>query len=935
MSKKKIFAIVLFVLVSLYMFSFASPREIDMTPINTTYTVEFVDYDGVSLGTVTVAQGEDAKYEGKELVRTADNKCNYDFNTWSEDITNVQEDLVVVAEYTCDPIGYTLTYNANGMANAVVPGNHNFNYLSATYTLVNATSPSHNFLGWFTQAVGGAKVTLLLNGSTGNRTVFGHWAIKTNAVTFNTNGGTDVLGQTIDYNNKIVKPEDPTRTGYTFNGWYSDPTLTTLWNFDDGVIAPVTLYAGWTIDTYTITYNLNGGTNNGSNPSNYDVEDTDITLLNPTRTGYTFEGWYETNDFSSAKVIEITTSRLENITLYANWNINTYTITYNSNGGTNNGSNPSNYDVEDTDITLLNPTKLGYNFLGWYETSNFSGLQTTVIDTARATNITLYAKWENSKYSMNINLNGGYTYWVSVNNYPIYPIPALISNLKMGDTVKVWEPFRTGYTFAGWNIVGDVTTNQYNWYGTNIYEFTIKAENVSITANWNTKSYNINYNTNGGVNNLSNPNRYTVETTDITLLDPTKDGYVFKGWYESSNFHGMPTTVIDTARATNITLYAKWELKPYSIIYNLNGGTNSLSNPSSYNSSTPDIVLSNPTRTGYTFEGWYETGDFSTTKITEIDTARGQDITLYANWTINAYTITFNTSGGTSIPSITQNFGTDIVAPSDPVKTGYTFGGWDQTIPATMPGNDMTINAIWNAISYTVTFDGNGLLDAVLPANMSYTIASGIPSFTAATSSTMNFLGWYTQAVGGSKVTSIPVGQYGDVTLYAHWGVKTYTVSFNTNGGSSVSSQSVSSGNKAIKPADPTKSGYDFDGWYTDDTTFNNAWNFNTLVVNDLTLYAKWTVSQHSLTINFAGGNIYKCYGWNCIPDPDWANLTRTIASGGTLVIPNPSKNNSIFDGWEVKSGNGTVLDNGNGTWTFTMGTTDTSIQAKYVPWHW
>ena len=127
--------------------------------------------------------------------------------------------------------------------------------------------------------------------------------------------------------------------------------------------------------------------------------------------------------------------------------------------------------------------------------------------------------------------------------------------------------------------------------------------------------------------------------------------------------------------ANNITLYAKWDIINYQIDYVLDNGANNVSNPISYTITTNTFTLNEPIKEGYTFLGWY-TEDIFINELTEITLGTIGDITLHAKWSINQYTITFDTDGGSIIESITQDYATTVSKPTDPTKVGYTFAGW-------------------------------------------------------------------------------------------------------------------------------------------------------------------------------------------------------------------------------------------------------------------
>ena len=206
------------------------------------------------------------------------------------------------------------------------------------------------------------------------------------------NGGKNNSGNPATFKtNAEVTLKNPTRSGYTFKGWYSDSGYKTkVTKIAKGTAKNITLYAKWE-KAYTVTYKLNSGTNNSANPKTFTATTATITLKNPTRKGYTFKGWYSDAKFKT-KVTKITKGTKKNITLYAKWAINTYKITYKLNSGKNNANNPKSYKVTTATITLKNPTRKGYTFKGWYSDSKYK-TKVTKIAKGSTGNKTLYAKW--------------------------------------------------------------------------------------------------------------------------------------------------------------------------------------------------------------------------------------------------------------------------------------------------------------------------------------------------------------------------------------------------------------------------------------------------------------------------------------------------------------------------------------------------------------
>ena len=149
------------------------------------------------------------------------------------------------------------------------------------------------------------------------------------------------------------------------------------------------------------------------------------------------------------------------------------------------------------------------------------------------------------------------------------------------------------------------------------------------------ETYSINYILNGGINNFNNPYSYTNQSETITLLNPTNNSYYsFAGWYTENTFQNR-VTEISAGSTGNRTFYAKWDLVEYTITYVLNGGTNSNLNPTVYNFDTPTFVFVNPTFETFDFEGWYLDQELQT-QISEIDTQKGENLTLYAKFSKTA-----------------------------------------------------------------------------------------------------------------------------------------------------------------------------------------------------------------------------------------------------------------------------------------------------------
>ena len=226
---------------------------------------------------------------------------------------------------------------------------------------------------------------------------------------------------------------------------------------------------------------------------------------------------------------------------------------------------------------------------------------------------------------------------------------------------------RAGYTQVGWATVDG---------GEKVYDFEdiyTKNEALTLYPVWNTNKYTITFDTNGGSEIA--PITQDYGTQIAAPANPTRKGYTFKGWDKE---------IPETMPAENITVKAQWEINQYTITFDTNGGSEIA--PITQDYGTEITAPDNPTRKGYTFRGW----DKEIPK-----TMPAENITVKAQWEINQYTITFDTNGGSEIAPITQDYGTEITAPDNPTRKGYTFKGWDKEIPKTMPAENITITARW------------------------------------------------------------------------------------------------------------------------------------------------------------------------------------------------------------------------------------------------
>ena len=438
--------------------------------------------------------------------------------------------------------------------------------------------------------------------------------------------------------------------------------------------------------------------------------------------------------------------------LTVQWTAPTYAVTLNTNGGTiADGNDVTGYTYGVGATLPTDVTRTGYTFKGWYDNENLTGSPVTAIGGAETGNKEYWAKWEINQYTVTVKPENGKADIIITQDY--------------GTPITAPTLTREGYTFKGWDK--------------EIPE-TMPAENITVKAQWEINQYTITFDTNGGSEIAPITQDYG---TEITAPDnPTRKGYTFRGWDKE---------IPETMPADNITVKAQWEINQYTITFDTNGGSEIA--PITQDYGTEITAPDNPTRKGYTFRGWDK-------EIPE--TMPADNITVKAQWEINQYTITFDTNGGSEIAPITQDYGTEITAPDNPTRKGYTFRGWDKEIPETMPADNITVKAQWEINQYTITFDTNGGSE-IAPITQDYGTEITAPD--NPTRKGYTFRGWDKE---------IPETMPADnITVKAQWEINQYTITFDTNGGSEIAPITQDYGTAITAPDNPTRKGYTFKGW--------------------------------------------------------------------------------------------------------------------------
>ena len=670
--------------------------------------------------------------------------------------------------------------------------------------------------------------------------------------------------------------------GHTFAYWVIAGTDTPVEFTETTPVVPVdgiTFEAVYTVNKYTVTYSNRGTTvAQFEVPYGTTIEEIKASYapgeeLNPYYTGHTFKDWAW--DSIGA------TMPARDVTVLADWDVNTYKIEFNENGGSpvTDIEVPFNSSTNFSGVT----TKSGYNFEYWYlddENTKFNvPTEMPALDELYGSStITLNAKWSVKAYSITFESKGGSDVAKIEANYGD-SIPALAT------------PERKGYTFDYWYLTNENTKFE---IGTTMpaLDDLYGSANITLNAKWTVKTITITFDSKGG----SAVAPITLNYGDYIAnrpADPTMEGYTFTGWNTKEDGTGDAYTVPESMEHDkDITVYATWEKNQYTIIFNSNQG--SAVDPITAYYGDPITVPANPTREGHEFKHWYyknpgEAYDFGTT-MAALDVKHGistKSITVNALWEIQKYTITFDTDGGSAVAPITEDYGTAITKPSDPTKPGYTFLKWDTEIPGTMPANNMTIKAIWEANEYTIAFEENGGTDV---ENITKAYDTDVTAPANPTKKGHNFVHWYEQ---GSEDTAYVFDKMplGGVTLYAKWDAIEYTININANGGTNKDGSAIESiaqdyGTAVIAPADPVKEGHTFNGWYVVGTETKYTFP-ETMPDENVNIEAKWTINPYDV--------IFYNY--------DGTEYNKTSPDFGTAIAApegEPVREHYTFVGWSL-----------------------------------
>ena len=688
---------------------------------------------------------------------------------------------------------YTLTYDANGGSGA--PSKQS-GFGAITLSKTKPTKSGYTFLGW---SYSSSSVTASYQpGETltlaSNTILYAVWEKNTPVnitytLTYNANGGTGAPASQKGNGNITLSNTKPTKEGFTFLGWATSSNATTA-QYQAGAAYSLTkdstLYAVWKKLSYTLKYDSNGGSGAPSNQTG--SGSITISSVKPTREGYSFLGWATGSDATTAQYqAGAAYSLTKDSTLYAVWNKLSYTLRYDSNGGSGAPSNQTGYG----NITLssIKPTMADYLFLGWALNANATEPSYIEGSTFNLTNTTtLFAVW---CLKGDVNRNGQ----IDLTDLSNIAIMA-VGDERLEEYSDIQKRIAD---MNGDGIIDDSDTDEIGTYMV---------------------SYDLSYDANGG----ENAPRHFCKKGIVTISseEPTREKYRFLGWSKNQSSTTAQYLPGDTIIVNgNITLYAVWEQVEFIVSFNANGGTGAPESQIKIRDKALLISETVPTRNNYVFVAWNtKSNGTGTTYAVNAAYTANSDLTLYAQWTEKTEkTMETGTIESYNIP-VGGRLTIKLVPKMDDV---YNFTGMIRVSNTGVTGYSASVESA-SGERVPIEYYENGLEDGcpVVGFNMElkggtiYTLTLRTnPSLTAEANSCM----W----------------------IFSR---EIYEIHYNVNGGTGyiVGDNHYMHGNAIISETVPTREGYTFLGWSKNSSAASAQYQPGDViyVTEETTLYAVW-----------------------------------------------------------------------------------------------
>lgn len=689
----------------------------------------------------------------------------------------------------------------------------------------------------------------------GNHSVY--YYEKSYTVSYNANGGSGApSSQTKWYTTNLkLSSTKPTRTGYTFQGWSTSSSATSASYSAGGTFstnANTTLYAVWAKNKYTISFNANGGSGAPSSQTKTYGLDLTLSSTKPTRSGYTFKGWGTSSSSTTASYQpggKYTSN--SSATLYAVWESNaptTYTVSYNANGGS--GAPSSQTKTHGVTLTLSStkPTRSGYSFLGWSTSS--------------------------SAKTASYSAGGSYTTNASCTMYAVWSC-SHSSTFQSYVTGCDWE--RTcntcGVVTSTGTTHGPYSYSDWVYYSTSQHRRTKDCD----YGDYSTYEY-------GSHSKTTEYERYSSTQHKYYSYCSTCASMIGSASYEAHDFTST-TSGGKTVSVCNDCGYTKETVQTYTVNYNANGGSGAPASQTKTYGVTLTLSSVVPTRTGYEFKGW-GTSSASTSPSYSAGGSytNNASITLYAIWNCPHSSATQSYVTGCDWQRVCNTCGT--ILSTGTTHGPYTYTAWE-----------------YYSTSQHVRYKNCNHGDFSEAQYQGHSLETKFEQYTASQHKYYSYCSECDSMVGNSSTEAhsfTSTESNGNIIYtcsecgYSYSVKKTYTVSYNANGGiNPPSSQTKIHGETlTLTSAKPTREGYDFKGWATSSsaTSVTYAAGGSYTSNANTTLYAVWQKTIFTVSYNANGGSGAP------------ASQTKTIGQSVTISTVQPTRTNHAFMGWATSS---------------------------------
>lgn len=883
------------------------------------------------------------------------NKTNYTVVGWlaedgskwvfGKDGTRITKETTILKPYLLADCKVTFNENAGKDTVTNMPSINPMTVPATTSLSAVTTVPEradYTFIGWYRDAKCTKPWDMNADKVTTSITLYAGWGANETIVTFHVaeegEESVDPPSRTVPFGEKIPSPhaakserKTSLPTGYKVEGWYTDEKLTNKWDFSEGLKdsdGKFDLYVKWHQDTCWATFlpnstdaalhgeqSLSVGYNESLKGVHVDLESKLESMI--TRTGYEVKNWVT----SGGKVWDMSAPLTEDIELKAQWTPKIFEINFKTpqedcpilSSGESSKQVAYGKTLSEPKYPADGQTWPGHTFQGWYtekdgkgEKWNFAGAQAA--NTVEG-DTDLYAYWTQDEYTINFQ-----TYAEDEN--PPEPYKGVLYGELLA---KPDDPVRERYELLGWyrdencteswdfdtdTVTGDMTLYA-GWQG--------EPVDVILNIEYEPENEKPGKNVQVDVQGVRFGDFLTREQVEDQETEATKKrpGYTLNGWYtdelhQEEGLWDFALNRVEPPKSEPLNLYAYWTWDEYTAQFiTFDGDTsippqtdlrygNLLTKPS------PD-----PEREHYTFGAWHTVQnpeddttvwDFEKTKITG-------DMCLYASWTPDVYTLSFETNGGSALEPVKVTYGTYV--PDESMKTtkeGYVLAGWYRDPELTqlfVPASEyvdhtMTIYAKWELKKYTVRYHYRDSPDSDEEEVETYKEAFKVGDYLTKPNKTLphkTLSAWYQDDTYQDKWVFKRDQVRGDTELYAYWSDTLYSVHFETYDGTEIKDLEMIWGEQFEPPKDPERTGYTFTGWYKD-AQWKEPWDFNEDFVNGNTIiYSGWKANMYTVSFDTAGGS-----------EPV---ESQTLAYDSLITEPSaPAKDGYTFEGWTDAGGN-------------------------------